>query len=77
MPKHLREIRHPYKSERSLNIQLRPQILNEQLKAQYPERHVLKRGILSQCTQNSRKLSRKAPQMNQSDGDREISRLSV
>lgn len=77
MPKHLREIQHPYKSERSLNIQLRPQILNEQLKAQYPERHVLKREILSQCTQNSRKLSQKAPQMNQSDGDREISRLSV
>lgn len=77
MPKHLREIQHPYKSERSLNIQLRPQILNEQLKAQYPERHVLKRGKLSQCTQNSRKLSRKASRMNQSDSDREISRLSV
>ena len=77
MLKHLREIQHPYKSERSLNIQLRPQILNEQLKAQYPERHVLKRGKLSQCTQNSRKLSRKASRMNQSDGDREISRPSV
>ena len=77
MPKHLREIQHPYKSDRSLNIQLRPQILNEQLKAQYPERHVLKRGKLSQCTQNSRKLSRKASRMNQSDSDREISRLSV
>ena len=67
----------PPQNKRSLNIQLRPQPLKEQLKAQHPARQTFKREKSPQRDQNSRPPSRNSSQTNQSDCDKEISRLQA
>ena len=64
-------------NKRSLKIQLRPQTLKEQLKAQDLARQTFKRGKSSQRDQNLRPPSQSSLQTNQSYCDKEILRLQT
>ena len=63
-------------NERGLNIQPRPITLKEQLKAQCLAKQTFKREKSPKREQYSRPPSRNPSQTNQSDRDKEISRIT-